>query len=46
MINYHGVNLTGFVCSRVTVNGRDVKVNIFDMSGHALFYDVSDVEMK
>lgn len=46
MIDYHGVNLTGFVFSRVNVNGRDVKVNIFDMSGHALFYDVSVVETK
>lgn len=26
--------------TRVNVKGRDVKVNIFDMSGHPLFYDI------
>ena len=25
---------------RVSVNGKEVKVNIFDMAGHPVFYEV------
>jgi len=30
-----------FYTFRVTVKDKDVKVNIFDMAGHPIFYEVS-----
>ena len=35
-------NVTGKFCFlyRVTVNDKELKVNIFDMAGHPVFYEV------
>ena len=29
-----------FFTSRVSINDKEVKVNIFDMAGHPVFYEV------